>query len=123
MNQSSDNQIDPDLIEVWIILSDLFLDTDIELFKESMATRLSKTKFSSSELDQILKNDVAPCLGTNLLSVAGVWSGFSEKELVEAILELKAGSKKKPAFSWLGLSLSLGDWQDVLKRVEEKRAS
>ena len=123
MNNSTgkDLDLDSELKKVWLAMSELFLDTDIEPLKEHIAKDLASTKYSVSELNTILKEQVAPAVATNLLSVAGVWQGFDQEALFEAILEIKSGKKKKPAFTWLGMRIAKADWDDVLSKVSDIR--
>jgi hypothetical protein len=66
---------------IWIALSDLYLDTDIEDALEPCAHVLAASPFSRAELRAILFDEVHPALVDNLMSVAGEWAGFDADAL------------------------------------------
>jgi hypothetical protein len=70
---------------IWILLSDLFLDTDVSLSYEYIARECAASRFSLLKLEEILVRDVAPVCAGNLLSVAGEWAGFDEQWLIQEI--------------------------------------
>ena len=72
---------------VWLALSNLFLDTDTNLFKEQIIKTLSNSPYSISELDEIMQNEVYPVCYTNLYGIAGEWSGFDPEWLEKKILK------------------------------------
>jgi hypothetical protein len=78
--------------KVWVALSDLYLDTDIEPFVEPCAALLADSPFSREELARILFDEVHPALVLNLMSVAGEWGGFETSWLCERIRGQQAGS-------------------------------
>ncbi len=71
---------------IWIALSEMYLDTELE-GKDfaSIAAKIKESPFSFKEVKRINKEEVFPVLFTNLLSVAGVWTGFQEEWLINAI--------------------------------------
>ncbi|UGQ48711.1 DUF7079 family protein [Massilia endophytica] len=71
---------------VWEALSDMFLDTDVSLFREARVEKLAASPYSIGELESILVNEVYPVCAGNLLSIAGEWAGFDEGWLQERIL-------------------------------------
>jgi hypothetical protein len=72
--------------DVWVAMSNLYLDTDIELFIEPCASVLADSPFSREELARILFEEVHPALVLNLMSVAGEWGFFEKAWLCERIL-------------------------------------
>lgn len=70
---------------VWLALSELYLDTDVSLLYPSIAAALARSPYSDAELWNILRHEVHPVVGPNLRSVAGVWDGFDEAWLADAI--------------------------------------
>lgn len=73
---------------IWIALSDFYLDTELqESDFRDIATKIIESPYSIVEVKEIDKYEVFPVLRNNLMSVAGVWSGFDEKWLVERIQE------------------------------------
>ncbi|GAA4790109.1 hypothetical protein GCM10023307_14230 [Lysobacter hankyongensis] len=72
-------------IPVWIALSELYLDTDVSVFRDAIAETLAASPYSVDDLRDILMDDVHPALHANLMSVAGEWAGFDEAWLIERI--------------------------------------
>ncbi len=85
--------------DVWIALSDLFLDTDVTLSYDYIRRVCAGSNFTLQELNHILINEVAPVCSVNLLSVAGEWAGFNEEWLVGSII--KRSYKKRTAIGWI----------------------
>lgn len=70
----------------WLALSELYLDTELtDRDVGYLVERLRATGFTLAELVRIDEREVAPVLAGNLVSVAGVWSGFRERELIANI--------------------------------------
>lgn len=72
---------------LWLALSDLFLDTEIqpETF-DWIARTAMDAGFSPAETRTILETEVLPALGSNLLSIAGEWAGFDPTFVRERVL-------------------------------------
>ncbi len=101
---------------VWLALSDLFLDTDVNLFREGDIRTLAASPYSLDELDAILREEVYPACSFNLTLVAGEWAGFDADWLERRIL---CGGP--PPWSWrrrLGRYLRLG-WTIPVRLPEE----
>ncbi len=86
----------PDLARrqvVWLALSELYLDTELE---EADFLRLAgifaASGFEWAEVRQINYDEVAPVLWQNLLSVAGEWAGWDETLLIASIRERYTGA-------------------------------
>ena len=71
---------------VWLALSDLFLDTDVNLLREGNTCTLAASPYSLAELDAILREEVYPACSFNLSLVAGEWAGFDADWLERRIL-------------------------------------
>ncbi len=71
---------------VWLALSDLFLDTDVNLFREGNTRLLAASPYSIDELDTILREEIYPACSFNLSQVAGEWAGFDADWLERRIL-------------------------------------
>ena len=71
---------------VWLALSDLFLDTDVNLFRDGNTRLLAASPYSPDELDTILREEVYPACSYNLSQVAGEWAGFDDVWLERRIL-------------------------------------
>lgn len=114
-------------IKIWVALSDLFLDTDVTPFYESISRVCAESNYSADELKYILLSEVAPVCGINLLSVAGEWTGFDEEWLVDNICNR---TYKKPAWKVYLLNplgyfwirrYTKDDWQMIEKLMTERR--
>ncbi|KAK6347464.1 hypothetical protein TWF718_005306 [Orbilia javanica] len=67
-------------------LSHLFLDTEITTEElNSITTSLRALNLPSPTLDRILRYDLFPILYPNIISVAGVWSGFDDYWLLSQV--------------------------------------
>ena len=97
----------------WAALSELFLDTEPDL--DCIARRLGQSGLSGAELDRILRAEVAPVLGGNLLTVAGVWGAF-DLEPVEA--RYRAGRRTPTLLGRLACRLIRDDWARVQAGME-----
>ena len=64
---------------IWVALSAFYLDTELHRtdFKH-IATVIYKSPYNLDEVKTINKYEVFPVLQLNLLSVAGIWTGFNE---------------------------------------------
>lgn len=73
-------------LPVWVALSELFLDTEFkEIACGYVAERLRCSGFELQELEDILRDEVAPAFRPNLL-VAGEWRGWSPDEVPGIVL-------------------------------------
>ena len=63
--------------QLWIALSDLWLDTELSPARvEAIAAVVRASRRTRSEVEDVLRRELAPFLDANLRSPAGVWSGF-----------------------------------------------
>ena len=89
---------------VWEALSELFLDTDVSDGRAWRAQVLAESPYTLDELQAILQDEVGPVCQSNLLGVAGVWTGFDPQWLEAAILA-------RASSPWRRLRLDrLGTW-------------
>jgi len=71
---------------IWIALSDFYIDNELQDYDfKSIALKIWESPYSIEEVKRINKEEVFPVLYTNLLDVAGVWSGFQEEWLLQEI--------------------------------------
>ncbi len=77
----------------WEALSDLYLDTDVDALRPSVARRLAALPLSLDEIEHILLREVHPVLCANLLAVAGVWTAFDPDWLAATIQRHRARPK------------------------------
>jgi hypothetical protein len=101
---------------VWVAMSDLFLDTDVSLFHEHIARVCAESRFTIGQLESIFNDEVAPLVGSNLLSVAGEWAAFDEEWLVSQIEERL--DRKWPLPS---MNPAAGKWRPVAQLIVSLR--
>lgn len=120
MNQPAGEFVQRHLI--WEALSELFLDTQLQPHEhEWIAEVLAQSPYTEDELEWILRHEVAPLLGINLLNIAGEWTGFNPDWIEHQILQ---GRKKW--VSWLsgltGIRMVRKEWQLILNLVAAHRS-
>lgn len=103
---------------IWIALSELYLDTELEQYDFNLiATKIKESPFSFEEVKQINKEEVFPILFTNLLSVAGEWTGFQEEWLITKITQkLKKRTRLRRFFN----NIAYGIWKGMLTNYWRK---
>jgi hypothetical protein len=111
---------------VWHAVSDLFLDEPAEEFLlRQIAKTAAECGYTDDELDAIFRREVAPAVGYNVISVAGVWGYFDTEWLEEQIL------RPNPIVYWMGrlwygpiacVMLS-SVWRSVMSYLPEERAT
>jgi hypothetical protein len=120
--------VKPERVRVWSALSELYLDTEVGDLVPGIAATLAASPYGERELREILADEVGPVVWVNMLSVAGVWTGFDEKWLTREILARGRGFVRRvpvlrevPRF--LVTFMVLRDWHAVARRVRELRES
>lgn len=113
------NQIFDNRADVWVALSELFIDTQLTgIDKARIVDKLKKTGYTLSETEQILEDEVFPAFSNNLLAVTGNWSGWPEDEVKQKVTK-QLNSSASNSFKWwrrLRIKLLLGnDWLDIKK--------
>lgn len=112
-----------DLVErkrAWNLLSDLFLDSDFaEQCYKSIGAQLAKTSFAVSELEYILKYEVAPVVGGNLLSPAGIWDGFDQEWLETEIQKHIKENEELPISGSIFCVRRV--WKKIKNEINEQR--
>lgn len=85
---------------VWRALSDLFLDTELNAQDfRAIADTIKAAQFSVAEAEEILRREVAPVFGRNLLNTAGEWQPWEEEQVREMLCAHL--NKRRGLFSWL----------------------
>ncbi|WP_372365350.1 hypothetical protein [Candidatus Uabimicrobium sp. HlEnr_7] len=113
---------------VWSSIADLFLDTDVSLYYNSIAKELASSSYTIKELNHIYKREVAPICYVNLFSVAGVWAGI-DNEWLEVVIVKRLYRYKK--HWWLRILhlfsdrlctfMTKKDWKIIIAKVKELR--
>ncbi|PIB35422.1 hypothetical protein BFP72_08445 [Reichenbachiella sp. 5M10] len=76
--------------EMWVVLSQLYLDTQLgEAELKYIAGKIKDSPYSLKEVRSIDRLEVFPVLQKNLYSIAGEWTGFDEKWLVDEIMNAR----------------------------------
>lgn len=116
-----DSGVDDDArVPVWIALSELYLDTEVEAFHDAIAETLAASPFDLGALHAMLMRDVHPVLFTNLMAPAGVWDGFDEAWLVERI-RARSGRRRHGLSAWFRGDID-AQWRAVAAKIEALRA-
>ncbi len=112
--------------EIWLIMSELFLDTELSNAElNDIALQLSLSGYSIEQLVTIYQDEVMPVLYPNLISVAGIWQGFDKEELIDLLN--KQTKKNQNQSHWLKklkrlfhrLRFRHHDWDNVLRQLEQ----
>jgi len=82
----------------WEALSDLYLDTDVDALRPSVAHRLAALPLTAAELEHILLSEVHPVLRANLRVAAGLWTAFDPDWLATAIQRHRARPRWRRLF-------------------------
>lgn len=115
-----DSGVDDDArVPVWIALSGLYLDTEVEAFHDAIAATLAASPFPLDELQAMLIHDVHPVLFTNLMAPAGVWDGFDEAWLVERI-RARGGRRRRGLSAWFRSDID-AQWRAVAAKIAALR--
>lgn len=114
----------PDLTrrrEVWELLSELFLDTELlpDDFRR-IAAGLHNSGFVLQELESMLRCEVAPVLGGNLFSVAGVWDAF---DLWPVERRYQTGKTRPSVLGQAACRLVRNDWERVKVELAKLEAT
>jgi hypothetical protein len=99
--------------EVWLALSDLFLDAEVSLHRDHILRTLRASPFDLDTLDEIFIREVYPACISNLYDVAGEWAGFEEERLFARIAQQQ---DKRLLFPRLTLWLR---WRHARRMVPE----
>jgi hypothetical protein len=114
---------------LWLALSELWLDTELD---EGDLQRISRIMVESAlsieELREIYLIEVAPIVSPNLLTVAGVWDGFDEEWLYSKILRnLQHRPRRTRFMAWFPITrhsmiyATERHWRNLVKLVQEQR--
>lgn len=95
--QASDHDV-AHRLPVWLALSELYLDTELSSAALAhIAAVLAASPYTIGELRYILLHEVHPACVANLLTVAGVWSGFDADWLRQRIQDRSRARLRWPA--------------------------
>lgn len=107
---------------IWIALSDFYLDTELQDYHfKHITLKIIESPYSFEKVKEINKYEVFPVLQPNLLGAVGVWDGFDEEWLIDAIK--KSLSKRNKArkivieSAYLSLKWMCKDYWKKLEQV------
>jgi len=105
---------------LWLALSDLFLDTELQdydcLF---IANKMKESGYSLDEINTILMHEVFPVCISNLHSVAGEWTGFNEEWLTEKITQSKPPNLIRRWMHRRSYWMIKEDWIKIVEKYNE----
>ncbi|MGI0119726.1 DUF7079 family protein [Zooshikella sp. RANM57] len=116
-----------ELYTAWLVISDLFLDTELKSSDiKFIARRLAETPFSEEQLTAFYLYDIAPVCYINAFPPGGEWGGFDEEWLVSSILNNRTKNQKLQRFKCklfkrFYLMGTYEDWLKVLEHITELR--
>ncbi len=116
---------------VWIALSELFRDTELQPFDfDHIAATLREAGLDGAAAERVLLEEVAPAFGVNLFATAGNWQGWPDAVVVREVKSrLDQAAKASTAMrlarglGWRALRgvayrrLLREDWARVLERM------
>ena len=84
------NELPDERMPVWQALSDLFLDTTLQLADyDRIARELAATPYTLREIEDILYYEVYPACSWNVVIIGGEWCGFHPDWITENIAPRK----------------------------------
>jgi hypothetical protein len=119
---STTDQLTQQEKQAYIILSELFLDTEhTELDFNYFTSSLRPLGIPVLTLEHMLRYDLFPILSPNLLSVAGVWDGFDKDWLLQQVQARRSAAGPGwirsgfDSLAWLSLGLIVRPQWDKVK--------
>jgi hypothetical protein len=110
-------------LPVWSALAELFADSELSTKdKQHLAIRLRESRYSVEEIELILRDEVFPTFGGNLLTTAGNWTGWSDEEVQQRVLQrLDRGVSESLQWwrRWRLTSLVGHDWHEIKQRMAQ----
>jgi len=104
---STTNQLTQQERQAYILLSELFLDTEhTELELNYLTSSLRPLGIPVLTLEYMLRYDLFPILLPNRLSVAGVWQGFNEDWLLQQVQDRRSAASS----GWLRSGVDSVAW-------------
>lgn len=101
-------------LSVWTALSCLFLDQELQAGDyRHIAAVVDQSGYSPAEVEEILRNEVAPAFVANLWSVAGEWQGWPEDCVRERVLEKRGSTFAKAGNRLLNNDFLTSEWATV----------
>lgn len=91
---------------LWVALSELWLDTELSGEDlERIARIMADSDLNIEQLRRVYLVEVAPVVSSNLVAIAGEWSGFDEEWLCSQIVSnLRDRPRRTRFWSWFPLT-------------------
>jgi len=97
---------------LWIALSDLFLDTELQEYNHAhIATAMFESGYSFAEIEDILMLEVFPVCIANLHSE---WAGFHEDWVIKMIIKSKRPNRYRQWVNRRYFWMIKDDWDKVV---------
>ncbi|WP_110950016.1 DUF7079 family protein [Pseudomonas bohemica] len=78
--------VDGDRLKLWQVLSEFFLDTEVNATTFDLVARtIRESSYTPEQAHSILLNELFPLLQHNLRSMVGEWAGWPDEWLLEHI--------------------------------------
>jgi hypothetical protein len=107
---------------VWEAMSEIFLDTElVESDFDRIVPPIAASPYSLEELDDILWWEVYPVLYTNMLGIAGEWTGFNIDWLESRIKEGPSRFTRLWTRTLGRKIVTWPDWKIIRRRVAAAR--
>lgn len=101
---------------LWIALSDLFLDTELQEYNfRYIVKSMRESGYSLNEIEDILILEVFPVCIANLRSVAGEWAGFDEYWISSEITKAKRPNRFRRWINQRSFWMIENDWAKVIE--------
>ena len=101
---------------LWIALSELFLDTELQDYTHTHIAKVMKESgYALDEIEDILMLEVFPVLISNLHSIAGEWAGFNEAWLCETLIAATPPNRFRRWLNRRSFWMINDDWQKIVE--------
>ncbi|WP_110946512.1 DUF7079 family protein [Pseudomonas bohemica] len=108
--------VDGDRLKLWQVLSEFFLDTEVnDTTFDLVARTIQESSYTPEQAHSILWNELFPILQHNLRSMVGEWAGWSDEWLLENIT-VRDFVAVKPIRGPVGKEITRC-WQEVKSRI------
>ncbi|MGK0270128.1 MAG: hypothetical protein ACI88H_000763 [Cocleimonas sp.] len=105
---------------LWIALSDLFLDTELQEHDLAfIAKKMKESGYSLEEIHDILMVEVLPVCIANLYSVAAEWAGFNENWVVKTIISARRPNRLRQWINHRSFWMIKNQWEEVVKLYQQ----
>ena len=105
---------------LWIALSDLFLDIELQDYQHvHIAKAMVESPYTLTEIEEILMLEVFPVCIANLQSVAGDWNGFFADWVCKSIVSTKRPNIYSRWVNQRNFWMIKDDWEEILEAYKQ----